>query len=214
MVPPLPEGEDRGEGKGISRMPTAFESLHGSLWCLVLSGIVAVLFPLLITGCANTRRKSRGWSLVVILVAIFAAICVFFGLSLLRYAPYDPSSEVALKNAYKADFGTLPPAGVTVLKARQIIVGDAGGQWLLLKASPQEIERHIAMGFKKLDAIPDAFDGRAGPNAPKWWQPPTDGLETYENKNWRKDGGWLRSEAVIGVDRGSGLIWFHASKSS
>jgi len=137
---------------------------------------------------------------------------LFIGLMYLMFRPYDPTSETELKRAYEADFGNLPPAGITVLKARQIVVGDSGGQWLLLKATPEEIDRHIAMGFTNSPYVPSDFDGDAGANAPKWWQPPTKGLEFYENNNWSKAGGWHSSWATMGVDRSSNVIWFTATK--
>lgn len=108
-----------------------------------------------------------------------------------------------LQNAYKADFGTFPPLGITVLKSRQYVIEDCGGQWLLISATPEEIDRHIAMGFEKAEAAPRDFRGEAGPNAPQWWQPPTTRLELYKNTNWSKAGGWHSSEAGIGVDRSS-----------
>jgi hypothetical protein len=138
---------------------------------------------------------------------------VFIGLAYLWFRPYDPASESDLRRAYQADFGNLPPVGITVLRARQVVVGDSGGQWLLLKATPEEIERHIAMGFTNATRAPDDFGGGAGGSIPKWWQPPTNRLEVLENGDWSKTGGWSRSAAAISVDRGSNLIWFVTSKS-
>jgi len=137
---------------------------------------------------------------------------LFGGLMYLMFRPYDPTSEAELKTAYAADFGKLPPAGITVLKSRQVVISDSGAQWLLLKATPEEIERHINMGFTKTDFPPGDFRDDAGANAPDWWQPPTNRLDLYENNNWNKTGGWSWSSAAIGVDRGSNLIWFVASK--
>lgn len=92
------------------------------------------------------------------------------------------------------------------------MIADTAGQWLLLKTTPEQTERHIAMGFQKAEtALPD-FRGEAGANAPKWWQPPAAQLELYENTNWSKAGGWYASRASMNVDRASSFIWFAASQ--
>jgi hypothetical protein len=189
--------------------------LFGSLlWLGILALLFLCLIALLITAGAKRSKKLAFWSIGGTLGAMLAVTAVFIGLGYLWLRPYDPTSVTDLKEAYKADFGTLPPPGITVLKARQVVISDSGGQWLLLKATPEEIDKHIAMGFKKTESAPPDFRGEAGANAPKWWTPPAAGLELYSNTNWSKAGGWYRSEAVMGVDRTSKTIWFSASKSS
>ena len=187
------------------------------LGSLVWLGILVVLFlcliGLLVFAGVKRSKKIALWSIGGTLGAMLAVTGIYAGVGYLWLRPYDPTSAADLREAYKADFGTLPPPGITVVKARQIVIADSGGQWLLLKATPEEIERHIAMGFKKAEEVPADFRGEAGANAPKWWTPPAAGLELYANTNWSKAGGWYWSEAVMGIDRASKIIWFSARKS-
>lgn len=191
---------------------------------MILLGLMTVFFALIVCGvfgvglivtigacCFRNWRFAKG-SIVATLAAgsvTAAASCAIIGFV---WRPYDPVSPTELGEAYRADFGVLPPPGISVIKARQVVLGDAGRQWLLLKASPEEINRHIAMGFTAPTRVPDDFDGKAGANAPGWWTPPTSRLQLYENQNWSKAGGWTESRAALGVDRGAGLIWFAADK--
>lgn len=188
--------------------PMAFMGL--ALWFVVLIiGALGVLAA--VVACLLRKWKFALWTLG----GTFAAAVLVGALGCLAIAyiwrPYDPTSETELKEAYQADFETLPPPGITVLKARQVIVGDAGGQWLLLKATPEEIEHHITKGFTLVKDIPQGFR-EAGGNAPSWWKPPLARLRFYENRDWTKSGGWSTSRAEIGVDADSGLIWFSAVK--
>lgn len=181
------------------------------LWLVLLAGLSVGLLVLLVVAYV---RKSWSFALRSVIATIGTIVMVtgmFFGAMYLMFRPYDPSSETELRRAYEADFGKPPPAGITVLKARQVVISDCGAQWLLLSAKPKEIDQHIAMGFTKTAFPPRDFRGDAGANAPRWWQPPTNRLELYENNNWNK-AGWSWSSAAIGVDRGSNLIWFVSSK--
>lgn len=183
------------------------------LWLAILAGLSVSLLVLLVLACVRKNWKFALKSIVATAGTMVIATGVFVGLAYLWFRPYDPTSESDLKKTYQADFGNLPPAGISVLKARQVIVGDSGGQWLLLKSTPEEIERHIGMGFTNALLNPHDFGGGTGGNIPKWWRPPTNRLEFYENNNWSKAGGWSWSSAAIGVDRGSNLIWFVTTKS-
>lgn len=178
----------------------------------ILGALVICFVVLLITAWAKRSRKLALWATLGTAAAALVVVGIFVGAAYLWLRPYDPTTPAELQNAYKADFGALPPTGVTVLKSRQVVIADSGGQWLLLKATSEEIDRHIAMGFRRTEAPPSDFRGDAGANAPAWWQPPTGRLELYENLNWSKAGGWHSSQATMGVDRGSNLIWFATSK--
>jgi hypothetical protein len=191
--------------------------LFGALVLLALLVGIGVIFflslsTLLAIARAKKSRKLAIWSVVgtgtatVLLVGL-----LLYGYNLI-FGPYDPTTSVELSQAYYAEFSTLPPPGIKVLKSRQVIVGDAGGQWLLLEATPGEIERHVAMGFKKVESPDFDFSREAGGNTPSWWQPPVGQLEFYENLDWSKNGGWHSSRSVMGVDRRTNLIWFSASK--
>ncbi len=187
------------------------------LGTLLFFGALALLFfcfvALLIIAFKKRSWKFAYWSIGGTVAASAALVGLFIGLAYLWFRPYDPTSTADLKKAYQAEFGTLPPAGVTVLKARQIVIADSGAQWLLLQVAPDQIDKHIGMGFTKTEETPLEFLGPPGPNAPKWWTPPATGLEFYSNTNWSKAGGWYHSEASMGIDRASQTIWFIALKS-
>jgi len=183
------------------------------LWICIIAALSLCLVALLIAAGVKKSWKFALRSFAGMAGAMLLVTGIFFGISYLLFRPYDPTSEADLKEAYKADFDTSPPVGITVLKSRQVVVGDSGAQWLLLKATPEEIDRHIAMGFIKADYALNDFSSQPRPNAPEWWQPPTARLELYENNKWSKSGGWSSSLAAIGVDRSSNMIWFKTSKS-
>jgi hypothetical protein len=186
--------------------------LMGAAVVFVALGVGALGALTAVVACILRKWKFALWTLAGTLsAAVLIVAGSFLGIGYL-WRPYDPTSESDLKEAYRADFEAMPPKGITVLKARQVIVGDSGGQWLLLKATPEEIERHIAKGFTPAHGIPRDFAGDAGANAPSWWKPPTTRLRLYENDHWTKSGGWWNSTAAMGVDTESGLIWFVAEK--
>jgi hypothetical protein len=188
-------------------------ALMGVFFVFVVIGILALGLAVTIIACLLRKWKLAQRSAIGTVAAVVVTAAASVALMYFAWRPYDPTSPADLGKAYEADFGVLPPPGITVLKARQIVVGDSGGQWLLLKASPEEVTRHIAMGFTGKTQTPNDFNGLAGANAPDWWTPPTHRLELYENQNWNKGGGgWSDSRAAIGVDREAGLIWFAADK--
>ena len=179
---------------------------------VIIAGIFVLGLIVLIIACLMRQWKVAKWTIAIAGTAVLLAVVGSAALIYFVWRPYDPTSEADLKDAYRADFGVPPPAGITVLKARQVVVGDAGGQWLLLKASPEEIERHIAKGFTAMPQIPNDFNGNAGANAPPWWAPPVSRLKFYENMKWTPLPA-SSSTAAMGVDSDSGLIWFVASQS-
>ena len=196
-----------------TRQPMNSMGLMAIFFALIIFGVFVVGVIVTLVACVQRNWKFAKRSILVTLGVVVLSIAASMGIMEYVWRPYDPTSPTELGEAYRADFGALPPSGVTVLHARQVIVGDAGAQWLLLKASPEEITRHIALfGFTCHITSDPAFDGRAGANAPPWWTPPAHGLELYENTNWTKQGGWTDSRATIGVDRAAGLVWFVANK--
>lgn len=151
----------------------------------ILPPTFIALVVLLVMACVKKSWKLALLSLVGAALGVMSIPVLFFVFISLQSIPYDPASQRDLDTSYQADFGNLPPAGVTVLKARQLIFLDSGGQWLLLKATPEQIDKHIAMGFTKSDST--TFDYNARGAAPDWWTPPKE-LEFYQNDNWSKDG--------------------------
>jgi len=129
------------------------------LWIVSLAGLSLCLLVLLVVAYV---RKSWSFAFRSGIAAIGTIVMVtgmFFGVMYLMFRPYDPSSETELKRAYAADFGKSPPDGITVLKSRQVVISDSGAQWLLLKATPEEIDRHTGMGFTKIASPPGDFRG-------------------------------------------------------
>ena len=194
--------------------------LFGLLWIGLLAAVLLIYAILLVVAAIRRDQKlavrSFGLTLAA-MIGVTAAVTVAFivaiaGLGYFWLRPYDPTAEADLQSAYEADFGVPPPSGIMVARARQVIIADSGVQWLLLEATPDEMDRHIARGFVPVGSPPPAFRGEAGGNAPEWWTPPKSGLEYYVHTNWSKSGGWSQSEAVMAIDRTAGTIWFEASK--
>ncbi|EDY20408.1 hypothetical protein CfE428DRAFT_2332 [Chthoniobacter flavus Ellin428] len=184
--------------------------LVAGVFIILAAGAVGSI--VLIVACLLREWKVVKRTIAITLATVAVLMVAFVAIMYFVWRPWDPTSEADLKAAYAADFGVAPPAGITVLKARQLVVGDAAVQWLLLKASPEEVEKHIAKGFVPARETLSDFDGRHNPNAPAWWKPPSGHLRLYESHHWEPTGGGTSSEAAMGVDASSGLIWFTASQ--
>ena len=147
-------------------------------------GIGILCLTGLVFACMRKSWKIARWSIT----GSFGAVGFLCLLAYFFSRPYDMTSETELKNGYRDEFGVLPPPGITVLKARQVVVRDSGCQWLLLKATPEAIQNVISKGFTvSKNDYPD-FNGQAGANAPAWWKPPAERLEFYKDEDWTN---WL-----------------------
>ena len=125
--------------------------------------------------------------------------------------PYDPKSAADLAECYKVEFGAPPPAGITVIKARQMVIRDWGGQWLKLHAESNLVDSIILERFTKTKGAPHAFRS-GGANAPDWWiLPPADELEFYRADEWTK-GSFQMSSATVAVHRSSGTVFFRCDR--
>jgi len=181
------------------------------VWLLVL-GALAVGLVVLIVACCLRKWKVVKWTITITLATVIVLVVGSGTLMYFLWRPWDASSEAELKEAYRADFGVLPPTGITVLHARSVVVGDDAVQWFLLKASPEEIEKQIANGFTPAQGAPRDFDGHIGPNAPRWWKPQISRLRLYESSKWPPAAGAPGGHAAMGVDTSTGLIWFWAEQ--
>jgi len=126
--------------------------------------------------------------------------------------PYDPKSGPDLSRCYQAEFGTLPPPGITVLNARQVVIRDWGAQWLKIQASSNLIDSVILKSFTKDSHPPQRFARVKERYTPDWWVlPPRNELEYYTCDQWTR-GTFHSSSAGIAVHRSTGVIYFRCDR--
>ena len=89
---------------------------------------------------------------------------------------YEPSDAKGQADCYRMEFGSLPPAGVTNILGKQIIIGDAARAWLRFEATPALVES-LCKGFTSTNRL--TFDEHSGgENTPAWWTPDSDRITT------------------------------------
>lgn len=180
-----------------------FPILAGFLFLGIAIATVVVVIVLLL---GANKRSSGATLLRLFLCSLPMGACMlliswFFG-------PVDYESPADLAGAYQAEFHELPPADVTNIEARQIVVGDSGAAWLRFRASSETIER-LLLRFSESDKR--TFMEAAG-QAPAWWTPKADKVEFFFSADhWSKD--WSRSTAYAAVDRTKGVMYFHHEAS-
>lgn len=118
----------------------------------------------------------------------------------------EPTSSAALAKCYATEFGVGPPASVTNLQAKQVIVGDAGGAWLRFEADSNTVTQLISGRFTPSDHA--MFENTSGGgNTPSWWNPEADSLTAfYVNNQWRKGSNY--SVAVLAHDSARHVVYF------
>ena len=120
---------------------------------------------------------------------------------------YEPSNAQDRAKCYATEFGTAPPAGLTNLQAKQVIVGDAGAAWLRFEANSNVISGILTNRFAPSDRSTFLSNSRGG-NTPVWWNPEGDALTLfYINTQWRPGSNY--SGAVIGHDAFRHVVYFH-----
>lgn len=125
--------------------------------------------------------------------------------------PYIPTSPADLAQCYKAEYGTLPPTGISVIKAQQGGGYGWGEQWLQLQSETNLIDSVFLKKFIKQKTAPPIFRNRTG-HTPEWWTIPySDQFEFYSCDEWTK-GSWRTSWASIAVNRNTGRIYFHCRR--
>src|SRR4029077_3288732 len=99
----------------------------------------------------------------------------------------EPTDAATLAQCYCTECGKTPRTGVTNLKAKQVVVGDAGGAWLRFEADSNVLSQIISNRFAVSDRTDFSIYGHPeGGNTPGWWQPQPDALTAfYINKQWR-----------------------------
>jgi hypothetical protein len=119
----------------------------------------------------------------------------------------DPTDAHTLAQCYATEFGQQPPAGVTNIKARQVIVGDAGGAWLRFEADSNIVAQIVSSRFVSSDRAAFISDSGGG-NTPAWWKPDHDSLTAFYICNqWRP--GTNYSVAVLAHDASCHIVYFH-----
>ena len=167
-----------------------------------LGSLVAIAVVLL-------GARKRGLRLTLFRLAVCCIpMAAFHLLYAWFFGPADYSSPGDLAAAYRTEFGVSPPADVTDIRARQIVVGDAGAAWLRFCASSQTIDLLLAR-FVPSDRLTFS-QACAGGNVPSWWAPEEDRVETfYTADHWSRS--FSRSKAYIGIDRDRHIVYFHHS---
>jgi hypothetical protein len=118
---------------------------------------------------------------------------------------YEPRNAKGQAECYRMEFGTLPPAGVTNIQAKQIIIGDAARAWLRFEATPALVDS-LLKGFTSTNR--QSFDAHSGgANTPTWWTPDSNHITTfYVISGWRKD--FSHSSAVLAHDADKHTVYF------
>jgi hypothetical protein len=119
----------------------------------------------------------------------------------------EPTDAETLAKCYKTEFGDLPPVGVSNLKAKQVVIGDAGGAWLRFEADSNIVAQIVSNRFIPSDRA-TFIENSGGANAPLWWEPEKDSLAIfYINNQWSRGSNY--SVAVFGCDDAHHTVYFH-----
>ena len=138
-----------------------------------------------------------------------AIICLIVVLSLSGCGgTSEPTDTATLAKCYATEFGTVPPSGVTNLRAKQVVVGDAGGAWLRFEVDSNIVSQIISNRFVPSDRTSFSIYSSPSGNTPGWWKPEADSLTAfYINNQWRP--GSNSSIAVLAHDAAHRVIYFH-----
>lgn len=125
----------------------------------------------------------------------------------------EPTDARTLAKCYAEEFGALPPLGITKLRAKQVVVYDAGGAWLRFEADSNVLAQVMSNRFTNSDLTDFKIYGDYdGGNTPGWWQPQLEALTAfYINKQWRPGSNY--SIAVIAYDATNRIVYFHHGMS-
>jgi hypothetical protein len=120
----------------------------------------------------------------------------------------EPRNARTLAKCYAEEFGVRPPAGVTHLQAKQVVVGDAGAAWLRFVVDTNAFAEAVAKRFTPCDYTTFTVRDGAGGNTPAWWRPTNNSTTTfYCCSHWRSTENY--SEAVLAYDRADNVVYFH-----
>ena len=127
---------------------------------------------------------------------------------------YEPTSQKALADCYKSEFKSAPPATVGSLQAKQVIVRDAGRQWLRFAADSATVASILKNGFESSDER-EFLRETGGASIPAWWSPSSDHLTSfYSHPKWTKHFGKdSQGRAYLAHDANTKLVYFMSSAS-
>jgi len=192
-------GEGWGEGLPLFQPP--FPLAAGRFWFYHISASLIA--------CCQSGRCVRSPKVKPMLrYLIIVTTC---GL-LLGCGPQDRTSPDALSNSYQIEFGTNPPAGVTVLHARMMGIRDWDAHWIQIRAETNLIDSVVPKSFTKQTHPPEHFHGPRDRYTPDWWiLPPAEQFEFYTCDDWRR-GNFSSSHAGVAIDRTNGVIYYRCDR--
>lgn len=169
------------------------------LWGVGFATLVAIVLMLRLG--RRSSWKARG----IWLVVVSMPMCLILGSLVFLDGPVDQISEKDLRDAYTFEFSEYPSTDITLLNSRQM-EGESGFAWMAFKASQETIDRIIAP-FAPSDAA-EFTKALHETDVPEWWKPESDGVHAYYRKeNWSLH--HRLSQALIGVNRQAGLVYFY-----
>jgi hypothetical protein len=117
----------------------------------------------------------------------------------------EPSDAKGQAECYRTEFGTLPPAGVTNIRAKQIVIRDSARAWLRFEAAPEIVDSLLKRFTPSNRQTFDEHSG--GDNTPAWWKPDSDHITVfYAVEGWSKD--FSNSTSVIAHDAEKRVVYF------
>ena len=119
---------------------------------------------------------------------------------------HEAETAAEAEKCYKFEFDMDPSSGVSEIKVKQIVVGDAVVAWLKFNVSPQDFDLLKARGFYPIryDDFEQELNLKSG-NAPSWWQV-SNNNKFYKIVGWKK--GYSYSCAFISYDAEKNVICF------
>lgn len=138
-------------------------------------------------------------------IARYLLICCAVVTALGCSGSHEPTDAKGQAECYQTEFGSLPPACIAHIQAKQVMIGDAARAWIRFEATPEIVDSLL----KRFTSSDRGTFGQhsGGGNMPAWWKPDSDHLTAfYVVEGWRKDFG--ASYAVIAHDAEKGVVYF------
>ncbi len=118
---------------------------------------------------------------------------------------YEPTDSKGLAECYRKEFGIRPPAEVTNLHAKQVIIGDGARAWLRFETTPVFVDALVKSFTPTNRETFEMFSG--GANTPRWWAPDSSHITAYFGVGgWNKN--FAHSYAVMAHDSSKRTVFF------